>query len=744
MKYEIHKGQLVSTEGVLWEVRILQDLEKKPASVGELEFPASEPLTIEWGETEKEDVVIGSIATLKLISPGDRTYEGLYSIKPGAIRMDVYREGALYWSGTLDPEFYEEPYTTMDGYEVELTFSDFGILDRLKYDQTGRQNCRTLLEYALSRSEIKYNGVDESGMTTTMPTQQPNTAAGSGLGMLDVRSDNFYDEEGEASTLREVVEGMLRPLALRMEQRNGKVWIYDLNGAYMLWPKSKVEWMSDDQMLGVDKVVNNAKITLSTYSSSELMNDELTYPGKYSVEETNITSNPLGLYSYYVDYDPDNRIGSNWDYSYLSFTIFLSYSNDQTELAYRNPSVPYFHIQPLLGANEATGLAYMFMTGGHGALTTGWPKRVGSNPTAKSETLLLKTRRVYLPQLPAGEEKKYYIRLVEEILIDSRYNPYTTPNDYNEKGNQNRMTVWFGYVMIPAAVTLYDESGKAIMHYSNETVAKSTDCIGHLYYKTQGEWKPGAAKWGEMWLEWYDPEDRAEKSGVGGWKGNRHCIGLSTKGIFKSFGEMDDGEYIPYPEQGGYLEVSLYIGIWPYDYNNDKTFGSTNKANKEGLYDKLRWMLYKTPKIDIVRKNITKSAEEMEDIEYSSYINVEAKEDLELDAVCGTAANPSPTSKAIFLKHQNGEQVRELRRAGRQTQAEELLLGTLYSQYGERKTKLTGTAKINDGAPRLYEDAMQVGKRMIVLGDVQDIQADTSELTMVELRPDEYKEQNEK
>jgi len=304
MKYEIYKGQMVSSEGVLWEVRILQELDKRPASVGELEFPASEPLTIEWGENSKEDVVIGSIATLKLISPGDRTYEGMYSITPGAIRMDVYREGQLYWSGTLDPEFYEEPYTSMDGYEVELTFSDFGILDRLKYDQTGRKSCRSLLDYALQHSGISYSKVDESGMTTTIhydyPEIQPGMDAGSGLGMFDVRSDNFYDEDGEPSTLREMLEGILRPLALRMEQRNGKIWIYDLNGAYTKWPRKRVEWMSDDQMLGVDKVVNNAKITLSTYSSSHLLDGELTYPGEYSEDKTNLTSSSLGYYSYYV------------------------------------------------------------------------------------------------------------------------------------------------------------------------------------------------------------------------------------------------------------------------------------------------------------------------------------------------------------------------------------------------------------------------------------------------------------
>ena len=730
MKYERYSGTFGSYGGVLWKVCIMQEAESA-FKVQELRFPFEEPLLIEWGETEKEDVVASSTATLRVISPGDRTYENLYSIEVGKIRLDVYREGALYWSGCLDPEFYEEPYTSNSDYEVELTFSDFGILDRLKYNLSGRQNCKELLLHILGKSQISYNSVNETGMTTKLPS------GGSGLAQLDVRSDNFYDEDGEASSLKDVVEGFLRPLGLRMEQRNGVVWIYDLNGAYSKFGTKKTEWQSDDQVMGTDKVVNNAKITLSVYSDAELLSGDVEYPGEYSEDTTDITNDDNGVWSYYVDYKEENRIGSSWDYQYISFTLFTSSgTGTETGLAEKGSSARWFHIEPLLGAEEADGVAYMFRTQGHGDLSTGWPKLIGGDPKSHGESLLMKTKRVYLPKIASEDTKKYYVRLVEEILLDVRYNPFTEGNEGNEEENYKCMKSWFGYVMIPVTVTLYDENGTALLHYSNEDVAKSSDKPGHLSM-TRGQWLSGASQWGECWLEWYDPDDRDESCGVGGWQKNRHCIGLSTEQIYKSFGQMDEGQYMPYPEQGGYLEVCVYAGVWLYDYG-ETTFGETELANKKSMYDKIRWMLYKAPTLEVVKGNITKSDAETDDIEYSSYINEAAKEDLEIDTICGTSEKQCPSSKAIFLNASTGEQVKTMTRAGRTTQVEQLLLGTLYSQFADRKTRLEGTVSLNSGNISLYRDAMQSGKKFICLSDVQDVKADTSEIIIVELRPDEY------
>lgn len=744
MKYERYAGKLESSDGVMWEVKILQEA-SEPYAVRPLDLAGEEPLVIEWGETSKDEVIYGSTATIKVLSPGDRTYEDLYCIEVGSIRLDVLREGVLYWSGTLDPEFYEEPYTRNEDYEVELTFSDLGVLDRLKYDLTGRRNCATLLEYIMNRSGVNYDHIDVSGMTTTVAG-----STGSGLAQLDVRSDNFYDEDGEANTLAEVLEGVLQPLGLRIQQKNGVIWVYDLNGAYTTQRVKKTEWQREDQVMGVDIVLNNAKVTLSAYSESALMKGEVTYPGEYSEDKQNITNDALGYLTYYVDYDEDNRIDGGWDYEYRSFTIFYtsSYTQKETGLAHVSEFAYYYHIQPLLGGEESDGVAYMFYTQGHGNLKTGRPRRIGSNPGLKDHRVLLRTHRVFVPQIDTeAERKRYYLRLTEEVLIDARYNPFSQSGDANEGGNQDNLEVWFGYVMIPAGVTLYDENGNALYHYTNRNVAESSDRVGRLSSSpssgTLGSWEPGEAQWGDCWLEWYDPEDRGEKSGVLGWKANRHCIGLSKKKLFKSFSEMDDGQYIPYPPQGGYVEVTLWIGIWPYDYG-ETTFGETNQADKKGLYDKIRWMLYKAPKLEVVNANTTKSAAEVEDIEYSSFINESAKDGLELETICGTAAEPCPTARGIFLNARTGAQVREMSRAGRTTQAEQLLLGTLYSQYAERKTKLEGTVTLNDGDVAIYRDAMQEGKRFICLGDIQDIQADESEVVLVELRPDEYKEDSEK
>lgn len=735
MLYERYRGTFGSREGKLWRVSLLQESQTAYV-VGELDFPFEDRLIIEWPVTGKEDVIVSSTATLRVISPGDRTYEDLYSIEPGKIRMDVYCNEALYWSGCLDPEFYEEPYTSNSDYEVELVFSDFGILDRLKYDLTGIQNCGSLLDYMLMRSGIGYQYVDKSGMSTTVPG-----ARGSDLTQLDVRSDNFYDEDGEALSMKEVVEGILRPLGLRMEQRNGVVWIYDLNGAYSTFATQQIYWMSDDQMMGTDKVVNDAKVKLSVYADSKLMDGVIKYPGTYSEDTTDLTNTDNGVFSYYVDYS-NTSIDNIHDYGNISFTVFTSSANSQSSgIAEKGQGARWFHIQPLLGGESASGVSYMFMTGGHGPLDSGWPQRIGGSPDAKSETLLMRTHRVYLPKLPAEEmgtqyTPRYLLRLQQEMMIDPRYNPYTESNDQNESGNYRDLKVWFGYVMIPITVTLYGEDGTALMHYSNESIARGSSSVGSLG-QTLGEWKEGAGHWGECWLEWYDPDDRAENSGVLGWKKNRHCVGLSTRPLYKSFAAMTEGQYIPYPSEGGYLEVCVYAGIWPYDYG-ETDFNSHRKTDQKHLYERIRWMLYKAPVVEIVKGNIKKSDADANDITYRSHINVAAKEDLEIETICGTAKRPIPASKALYLNATTGEQVTEMTRGGRTTQVEQLLLGTLYSQFASRKTTLTGTSRLNVGELHLYTDAMQAGKKFICVGEFQNVQEDSSEIVIIELRPDEY------
>lgn len=742
-----YRGEFLSRSNVIWRVDILQESPTPFATVGELTFEREEALVIDWKHTGKEEVICGSEATIRIESPGDRTYEDLYTIEVGRIRMDVYRNNTLYWSGTLDPEFYEEPYEMARYYVVSLTFSDFGILDRLKYNLSGVQTLQAILVDALSRSGIYYSSIDADTYCTTYFEDGINKA---NLSALSIRSDNFYDEDSEPLTLKEAVEGIMQPLALRMIQRNGKIFVYDLNGLRSLSPRRVVTWDGESQTLGVDKVANNVKIKFSPYSSANLLNGDLQFGGEYSVEQTNMIADPgASYYSYYPDYSEDHKIDGNWDSNLINFTIFLS--NKGKGLAYLNSSARYCHILPLVsGPSETDAIAWSFYSGGHGPIEEyhHWPKQILNKVTKENSGVLMKSHKVFLPKLSSEGEKSYYIRLSLEMLLDARYNPFTEARDGNEADNYDLMKRCTGWAFIPIAVNVFDESGNAICHYVNSHNAKGA-CKGHLGY-AKGKWESGAASFGDAYLEYYNSDDPANDTGVLGWKKNRHCIGRPGYGsvkIYDSFKSMADGEYMPYPTQGGYLEITIYCGVQCFDHSEsiweiltgfDWDWDACNRWTETGLYNKVRWLLYKSPKIELVKNNLVFDAAELEDIEYSGYINQAAKEEISIDTICGTANKICPTAKGIYCRTTDNLQIQKLQRAGVTDHPEKLLIGTLYSQYAARKTVLTGEAVIDTGDICAYTERNQANKVFLMSGEQQDVISDTSEIEITEFSPDEY------
>ena len=737
-----YMGEFLSRKSVVWRVEILQD--NYSGNVGQLTFEADEALVINWKHTDKEEVICGSEATLKIESPGDRTYEDLYTIEVGKIRMDVYRENSLYWSGTLDPEFYEEPYEKARYYVVTLTFSDFGILDRLKYNLSGMQTLEAILLDAIDRSKVCASLLANSYCTTYFAGT--NTKAT--LSALSVRSENFYDEDAEPSTLKEVVTGILQPLAMKMIQRNGHIYIFDLNGLYTLAQSRAITWDGDSQTMGVDKVANNVKVNFSPYSSSELLSGKLEYKDTYSVDMINLVADPgASYYSYYPDYSEDHRQGGNWDYNLINFTIFISTLG--AGLHYLNPMARYCHILPLVGGpSETTAIAWAFHSGGHGGLDTGWPKRILNDVRMERDRQIMQTHRVFLPKLTTEDAKSYYVRLSLEMLLDARYNPFTEGNDGNEGGNYEGMKGRTGYAFVPVAVNIYDSAGNAVCHYENSTIAKGAT-KGHLGY-CKGSWVSGAGGFGTAYLEYYDPKDLWESAGILGWKANRQCIGRPGRGnievqIYDSFKQMADGQYMPYPPEGGYIEVTVYEGVQCFDM--DETVGIASLQTpwdsprywvNDNRYNQCRWLLYKAPKIELVKNNLIFDAAELDDVEYSGYINKHAKEEISIDTVCGTANTTCPTAKGIYCRASDSLQIQQLKRAGVTDHPEKLLIGTLYSQYATRHTTLEGEAVIDPGGLCKYTEQNQPGKVFMMSEEQQDVITDTTQAVYTELSPDEY------
>lgn len=736
-----YSGDFLDIKGQAWTCEIWQESSSDYEEVGELDFPADTPLVIEWTRKEKHEVICGSTATLTLASPGDRTYFDLYTVRPGQIRLDVYRGDSLYWSGMLDPEHAMEPYSSGKNYDVTLTFSDFGILHRLKYNMTGMKTAQQILEDALTRSGISYGSVNQSMISLYNGTTRCT------LDMLSVRSDNFYDEEGKAMTVSEALEGLMQPLALRMVQRGGVIYVYDLNGIMSGAQASTIEWASDDQSISVDKTYNNCKVTFSPYAGGEFFS-VFEYTGAYSEDLVNLgnddPSGSLGVecYTYYPSYQ------QGWDYSNLSFTIFLH--DTARGLASKHASAKYFHTQSLLGGSEEEGVALWFYTGGHGSLESGFPVRKCAQSTPSPSAEVLRTERAYVPKMDSATAALYRIRISESILLDARYNPFEDASDYNEADNEEALK-HYAVVTVPAIVQLYDADGHVLLHYTNKSdrQADGRESTIHTIAGNIGSWADGAASADDCLLfyysdRWSDVEDiDSTPSVLDGFISNHQACNLAYGRVSASIRSMEPGQYIPYPPQGGYLEIRVLAGIEVHTLVQialnwrGGNFDGTGIADLDGI----RWMLFGAPGVSLVKSNATGSAVDDEDVEYSGVINEDAEEELELETVVGTMPAVTPTARGLLYDAATQQPLRDLTRAGRTDCPEQLLIGTVFSQYADRADVLTGTMQMRAATvsgPGLLEDGALPGKVLIPLAEAETIRTCEDVIEAAELKVEEY------
>ena len=769
----IHSGSFVGLHEIVWKVDIWErveevDLGEEP---GELTFPAEEPLVIEWDERGKEDVICGSSVTLKIESPGDRTYTGLYAEKPGSVGVDIYKDSVLYWRGTLDTEQYEEPYERLDGYDVTLTFSDFGAMDRIKFDiNDSIPTLAAILSDALSKAMLDGLAIDQTLISSSID----NTAFT--LSDLTINTQNFYDEDGEPSSLYEVVEGMLQPLGLRIIQKAGTIWVYDLNGLYNENPAPNV-WSGDSQTLGVDRIYNNIKVTFSPYGDGALMSDDdIEFTEEVDEEKVDYNHNGSTL----VDWTYFEDMSDKWNYiqvgnkqAWPCFTIhkgngkgfaeklrntYTSVSVDaprfREEAAQGNADslTAYFRIVAQGGGEDSVGFAWMFKKGG--SSNNAQIETLGKAWNYTGETMFA-TRRVYIPPCPtstipggsssgaAPKSKRWMLRLKLEMLADWKYNPFGDEGDDNDpsraKGDFER---YAPYVVHKAHVLLWSakEGGSVLYHYDNTSIESDGDIRGvskpydkAFVANSKGEWVSGDSASPTTRLSWYNNTNdrRNRKCGIGGWKGNRHTIGRwDDVDISLQLIAAPDGQYIPYPPEGGWLQVALVSCPNIHDGEN-----TANGRTYEG--DKLKWMLYKHPVLELVQ-GLKYDKVEVDDVEFSAYADADAQEDLELSTICGTLSKAVPCARGAYRRASGGSLAYAMTRAGHTDRIERLWLGTLYSQFAERHTMLSGEADGDHGGLHPYSEANQGARLFICTGETLDCITDTAERTLVELSPDEY------
>lgn len=767
--YVIYRGQFGSRDNNLWEVTISCERDSEPDNVGVLSFSGDEPLLIEWLEKEKDEPICSSTATVNLLSPGDRTYIDLYSIEVGQIRLDVYKNDDLYWSGMLDPEFYEEPYSTMKDYEVSLTFSDFGILERLKYNLAGFKTLEELVEYAIGRAGIQYSDIDEGYISTRLTDGTSHLQ----LSELSVRSENFYDEDGEASSLWDMLDGIMRPLGLKMIQRGGVIWIFDLNGLRTGATSKNLTWMGTDQMLGVDKVYNNVKITWSPYADCDKLLPEECWTEPVDANETRINNvDPKSvnggrcqILSYHYTADLDRWL----DGTDVGFTLWLSQYGREDNVTIDDTDARYFKIVPQNDGTEKEGVAVRWTSwrGSHQRVETGhflwWTSyEEGWGMEAKEYGITLDdlkntqlgrffgdsiftSRQEWLP--PVEESDNLLLRITLPMLLDCRFNPFEGAVNLMDsvRGKQNdHYGTWQergNFVYVPVCIYYQPDGSNQVYVWSNTSLLRDTKKYGSLN-ETVGQWVRVSGQMTQTvaYLCYCDSARDGDKCGVMGWQTNRQASGNRTVDVCGWLKNLDEGQYIPYPiidgfDGGGKIWIEVHKG-WIISDGSDSLTGTVSDHD---LWSKISFILFQLPQIEAVNNKPYDMEIDNSDVEYAAQLNDAAKEDLEIETVCGSRENGFPMARGAYFRSDDYSQIRQLKRAGRTAAIEELLIGTLFSQYAKRHTKLTGTTELPDETLLIYREAMQPqDTRFLLTAAVEDCGQDLCETTVVELSPDEY------
>lgn len=729
-----------SLDGIAYRVEIWQ--EGYTGSVQSIAF-SPKPLVLKWSETDKLDPVHSSSATLRLFSDTDRQFLDLYTVKAGAVRMDVYREGQLYWSGTLDPELYEEPYSYKERYTVELTFSDFAILDRLSWSERGFIAIAEVIRTAIAATGIQTGGTVQHVSTRLSRADEDL------LARIAVSGMNFFDEDDEPMTLRKVLEETLRPFALRIVQKAGRIHVYDLNAIYSAFTPTEFYWSSDDAILGADAVYNNVKVTFSPYGVSSLADASVdkdsvsgtTYRYPLRPEDSAIAGFDLTLSQGGQNLSLDlaenkSRLSRAQVKTYSGLTQDLATANSRvgngvssegTPGIAKSASASYFRVTPLLTGSDDSGVAQRVVYS-----KTGTAPTVLVDDSGKTGMVASLPQRIFLCN--TGNFDRFRLRLKVEMLVDDRLNPYDEDQQADllgqDKDDVGKLLddvakIWYQ----KCALSLYPAAtgGSASYTYRNSAVIQSA---GDEYYEEKGEWIDPASilpNMITMALCYYEEAERENTCAVRGWKTNKQYLWNYWEETPYLWRLRGDGEFIPLPPTGGYLDFQI-------EYSAQCLRGSNDLYRWNELYR--LWHLYRFIKLDLVDAETYKEIPQ-EDIETTAWLNPDAKEELTIDTIVGCMDTASPIAKGQLFDVEDGYAVvSRFSRAGVMDRLEKLLIGTVYSNYATRHHTLSGET---DLLPTFttYTDRNLPGVYLL-LKETQDLAAGTSSVLAVQVDEDEY------
>lgn len=724
MKYLRYYAEFYDRNDTKWRVEVMQESESAYTPV-EVEL-AADPVKLEWSEVEKFDPVRGCGATLRLISMADRQFYDMYSVEYGVIELNLYRNESLFWAGTLDPELFTEPYSYFDRYVTELTFVDFAVGEYSVWDGEGRMTFKEVVLKCISALRINSDLPLVSHISTTANINNDSISVEECI--LD--AGNFYDEDGDAMTMREVLEEVLRPFALQIVQRDGAIYLYDCQYLSSLTPE-QIEWYSDDAILDVDRAYNNVKVCFSPCDIQKLMDTTL--------EPEEVLQGGMGTERTMFGVVKGETSYNSW------FKLHYGEFGTMKDMTiHPGTGASFFRVEPIYSGNEDVGILWgaSFPDGTPESETSRWIP----NPP-----LSVYNENAIWPSvecIPIAESKPFYVKGMsesasEQILIsldflyDQRSNFYEDAGLFSKPDDYQAVKYFeeaVAYVYVPVVITLRSLDGKRLYRYSNNYrrwpfSAGNDSKVGWFSANENFVYKYPA------WLSYYD-DSLNGNTGLQGWQTNKRIVGPSISGaplLTEVQKRRNSGEYIDLPPEAGYLKIELCAGTACHTADFTQIYEHHFYAPYAYRFER-GWVAYKNLKVRYTPRYGGEDDFAELDFEYTGYINKLARESMDIDTIVGSGGDTVMAKGDI--SDSSGARIISFSRGGYTDRLERLLIGTAYSQYASRKNVLSGTIV----APRMFgvlSDAAIQGRYMVV-SEVLSVEEATSEIRAIEVSADNY------
>jgi hypothetical protein len=192
------------------------------------------PFIVEMPEIDhKFQVVRGSGCTINLLSKTDgQFFTGLYHVDPQEFMVKHYIGGSLNWVGYLNTEMTDEPYDIDFNYPFSITGNDgFALMDRFSFVQSDL-SIYTGIKSQFEILQICLNKIAlpyneiRIALATTGITMGVNESL---LHVSYINCANFYDEDNKPMSLREVLESILAPYGAYIRLEDTNIQICDID-----------------------------------------------------------------------------------------------------------------------------------------------------------------------------------------------------------------------------------------------------------------------------------------------------------------------------------------------------------------------------------------------------------------------------------------------------------------------------------------------------------------------------------